>query len=679
MLIENKSDSRRITKRTSLAGMLSERTFLAKESSTEGKTIDSLPGGGMLIAMIAGGFMRKLKLISIIFAVISILTACQPKYFPLPDIPSGQPSTGNKGEWDAYFEEGDGLSAETAYVISDIDAITSMRELIASGSTDFKGIYFKATDLDLTDNFTPIGTGELPFNGIFEGPSNEDRAEIQLAVTETDQEYVGLFGGLGNNAEVRYINVSGSVKNDTPDGRAGMIAGILGNNAIIEHCSVSGSVEAAMAGGLVGKVNAGGIIKDSANYADVTGIQHAGGITGAINGNSKEPGEEAEIPVISNCHNYGNVSSTSSSGTRRTGGIAGEATNAKLSHCYNEEEATVTGSYELGGISGQTTSGSIIEYCENRGTIVITEGITNPSSIGGITGGLGAKAVITDSANYATINIPAATLLGGIAGKANTGNIVDSYNAGNITGASSVGGIAGELSSSSTYQITEDFTASASNNAIITGSASNVGGIVGSMSGNSSIEAVETSKKITNSGEVNGNGNTGGIVGYAQSGCTISDTSNTGSITATGTATNDRAGGIIGYQMGATLSDSTNTGAITADDYAGGVVGFVAGAEGEIRDSENTGTVSGSYAGGILGGLRQVNCNFIAVESASGKTEGTNHGSFIGSIVGTVNIGFTSCYIDGTLLSNDNPITTDGYIGYYREPQEFNPTYGVLE
>ena len=245
----------------------------------------------------------------------------------------------------------------------------SLRNLIAEGTTDFSGVYFRATDMDLTSGFAPIGTGELPFNGIFEGPSDADRAEIKITVNETDQEYVGLFGGLGEGAIVRYINVSGIVKNETSEGRAGMIAGILGNGALIEYCSAEGSVEATtskgMAGGIVGKVNAGGTIRNSTNNATVTGSMYAGGIAGAINGDSKEEGQVAGIPIIDGCHNDGAVSSTGS-GTVMAGGIVGEARNATISNCYTTESSSVSGSYQVGGIAGQTTGGATIENSENR-------------------------------------------------------------------------------------------------------------------------------------------------------------------------------------------------------------------------------------------------------------------------------------------------------------------------
>ena len=623
--------------------------------------LDNLPGGVGLFAIKAGGFMKQLKFVFILFAVLFVLTACQPKYILIPPAllnPSGNDS---KGDWDAYFEEGNGLSSDTAYVISNIDDIASMRELIASGKTDFKGVYFKATNLDLTNNFSPIGTGELPFNGIFEGPSNEDRAEIQLTVNETEQEYIGLFGGLGENAEVRYINVSGSVKNDTPDGRAGMIAGILGNNAIIENCSATGSVEATMAGGLVGKVNAGGIIKDSVNNATVTGTEYAGGITGAINGNAKEPGEDAGIPSITNCYNYGNISVPDSSTTKMAGGIAGEARNAIIANCVNDETATITGAYQTGGIVGQTTGNAIIKGCTNKGTITSPEEATEPKSIGGISGGLGGKAIIENSINYGTINLPKAKEIGGIAGNANTGTIIDSYNEGNITGISEVGGIVGTISAGF-YKITENFTPNTSNKGEIKGSASNIGGIIGSMSGNSSIDSSAPSKKIVNSGMIQGNGNTGGIVGYAQAGCTIDNTSNTGSITATGAANTNRAGGIVGNISNSTINSSNNSGDISGY-YAGGIIGAITN-ESSINNTENAGKISGTYCGGILGCLWNVPSDFNSIKTTSSNITGTTkNGSVIGHVRGTPSITLINCYVDDILLSEENPITTERYIG----------------
>ena len=606
--------------------------------------------------------MKILKNVFILFAVLFIVTACQPRYIFIPSDIINPPAEDNGGKWDDYFEGGDGLSSATAYVISDSNDIQTIRNLIAEGTTDFSGVYFRATDMDLTSGFAPIGTGELPFNGIFEGPSDADRAEIKITVNETDQEYVGLFGGLGEGAIVRYINVSGIVKNETSEGRAGMIAGILGNGALIEYCSAEGSVEATtskgMAGGIVGKVNAGGTIRNSTNNATVTGSMYAGGIAGAINGDSKEEGQVAGIPIIDGCHNDGAVSSTGS-GTVMAGGIVGEARNATISNCYTTESSSVSGSYQVGGIAGQTTGGATIENSENRGKITAPDTVTNPKYIGGISGGLGGNAEIKNSVNYAAINIPTATEIGGVAGNVNSASIINSYNEGAITGTSSIGGIAGSMNNSK-YEITEDFTAEVSNNAAITGSASNVGGIIGSISNNSSVTSTDTTKKIINSGTVNSNGNSGGIVGYADNKCTINNVSNEGDVKSATDANSKRAGGIVGVISNSTLINGINDGEVVGH-YAGGLVGAITNAS-SIENSQNTGKVSGTYSGGILGCLWNVSSYFNSVDSTSANIEGTtNHGSVIGHVRGNnLSITLVNCHVDNTLVTD---ITQEGYIG----------------
>ena len=102
--------------------------------------------------------------------------------------------------------------------------------------------------MDLTNtDFTPIGTEEHPFEGIFEGPSEADKAEIKLSITRNDLDYAGLFGVLGENAEVRNLSVSGTIDNtrinqdttnDLPTPSSGLITPIEPFCAFIRKLSL---------------------------------------------------------------------------------------------------------------------------------------------------------------------------------------------------------------------------------------------------------------------------------------------------------------------------------------------------------------------------------------------------------------------------------------------------------
>jgi hypothetical protein len=155
-----------------------------------------------------------------------------------------------------------------------------------------------------------------------------------------------------------------------------------------------------------------------------------------------------------------------------------------------------------------------------------------------------------------------------------------------------------------------------------------------------------------NYGNVDGEGEVGGIIGHAEKDCNISYCTNSGSIT----ATNYGVGGIVGRFKGNTVSHCVNIGTITGkyntfnndpSAYAGGIVGM-GGGDGFYENPErfvslidkciNSGLVTGTNStGGIIGRAYYLdkvsNCiNTGAVSSSSGA---------MGCIAGEVEYGGT--------------------------------------
>ena len=121
----------------------------------------------------------------------------------------------------------------------------------------------------------------------------------------------------------------------------------------------------------------------------------------------------------------------------------------------------------------------------------------------------------------------------------------------------------------------------------VTGSASNTGGLIGEIvTGTVQLSNLENNAKVENT--KNGNSRSGGIVGQVTTNAkvTLTDCTNKGAIT-TNTASNSYAGGIVSAYQSGTLT---------------------------IRNCENTGTLTGTYNGTMLGWYTSIRSITISTE-----------------------------------------------------------------
>ena len=162
---------------------------------------------------------------------------------------------------------------------------------------------------------------------------------------------------------------------------------------------------------------------------------------------------------------------------------------------------------------------------------------------------------------------------------------------------------------------------------------------------------------------VTGRANVGAVVGHITQG-TVSNVSATGAVTAVGSSGGDgeKAGGLVGStgSASALIEYSYSTATVTAgDDYAGGLVGE---SKGEIRASYATGaaTATGSYAGGLVG--KNDGSGIIKASYATGAASGADHvGGLAGQAVGNI----LSSYSRGAPSSSSSPAGTNvgGLVG----------------
>lgn len=204
----------------------------------------------------------------------------------------------------------------------------------------------------LTNDWTPIGTGEAEYFGTFEG-----NGKTISGIYISGGENVGLFGSVRGDATVKNLYINDA---NITGKNAGALAG--SNLGTVSNVKVTYSkINAAENGGGVMGENEGNLTE--CYFAN--GEVHAGSFCGGICGKNNEG-------IISSCYSLSNVSSLS-----YVGGISGQNTGT-ITKCFNGGDISSTNNY-AGGICGSSSYGTI-NNCYNTGEI---SGI---SYVGGIVG-----------------------------------------------------------------------------------------------------------------------------------------------------------------------------------------------------------------------------------------------------------------------------------------------------
>jgi hypothetical protein len=210
------------------------------------------------------------------------------------------------------------------------------------------------------EGWQPIGTSDDGFIGSFDGQGYEIR---DLFINRPDEDYVGLFGEVGQEGVTKDI----SVVNLTVIGDH-YVGGLVGHTeGTATNCYAAGRVTGQEhIGCLVG--HNGGIVSNSHSSGSVIGDSRVGGLVGwnqatlsdsyatcSVTGNSSVGGL-----VGDNWHYKGSVSNSYSTGTviggRRVGGLVGL-----------NDYGSVTHSYSIGRVRGESDVGGLVGY--NKGTV----------------------------------------------------------------------------------------------------------------------------------------------------------------------------------------------------------------------------------------------------------------------------------------------------------------------
>lgn len=216
------------------------------------------------------------------------------------------------------------------YTVYNANGLMNIAELVNGGKSDIN--ITLDTDIDLTGkDWTPIGTDyDNSYKGTFDGGGHTIKG---LTVTTNDQ-FVGLFGSIGNAGTVKNVMMEGvQITKNHSSGFAGGVAGY--SDGTIENCSVSGSVSGTVyVGGVVGAQWEGSITGCSSS-ATVKGTVYVGGVTGQTNSSATLTACYATGNVIIEIDPVKNISG---------GGLVGFNGGNGVLACYATGNVTSTGS-----------------------------------------------------------------------------------------------------------------------------------------------------------------------------------------------------------------------------------------------------------------------------------------------------------------------------------------------
>ena len=249
------------------------------------------------------------------------------------------------------------------YVIDIVQGLEVFRNSVNSGKTTYnaKDVYVQlGANIDLNNvEWSPIGTKEKPFKGIFDG-----NGKTVSNVVAAGDNNIGFFGYANTctikNLKLANVNVTGS-------DCVGAVAGQVYSSSTIDNCHVSGNIKVegkTNVGGIVGKyyvkVSNSSVIGDGVTTSYVKGVYDQKDLEGDNVGGIMGHGGE-------NNNFAGNtVSNITISGTRKVGGIVGTTNrDTDLSNCTVQNvkiETTATADYAASNASSMDLGGLIGHY-----------------------------------------------------------------------------------------------------------------------------------------------------------------------------------------------------------------------------------------------------------------------------------------------------------------------------
>ncbi|MEA4896497.1 MAG: hypothetical protein VB064_14725, partial [Oscillospiraceae bacterium] len=276
------------------------------------------------------------------------------------------------------FESGSGAKNDP-YIIVSAEQLALLAWQVTDQRQDTAGKYYKlGDDINLAGRlWTRIGyatmlsenvyTGGKAFNGTFDG----DNRDISNLTIQTNQDFFGLFGVIGQAGVVKNVNIaSGSVTATASNyGGLGAIAGV--NYGVIYHCTNAADVSGIRdVGGIAG-------ISGAVNKTITTSLIYRCGNTGAVSGTRDVGGVTSfNAGTVSECYNTGAVEATNV-----TFGVAGGV----VGYHY-EGGAFLDSSYNIGSVTGKYAGGVASKVLDNVVRDCYSSGAVSGEGSGGLVG-----------------------------------------------------------------------------------------------------------------------------------------------------------------------------------------------------------------------------------------------------------------------------------------------------
>ena len=276
--------------------------------------------------------------------------------------------------------------ADTPFQIAGAAQLAELAQYVNAGDAAFVSAHYVLTDdvnLSAYGNWTPIGTINQPFAGVFDG---QNHVVTGLKIDRENEEYQGLFGYVSGTDDKHRAQVKNVVVRDAQIRAQTEVGAVVGRYGQFTQGFVEPLENCAMIGGTIQGTSGSGSQSSC-----------VGGIVGRACGE------------IQRCYATGDI--IGADNAREYGGIVGETYKA-VNACYWTGRLSALGSYadDFGGIAG--TARGAVTNCYTTGDI--TGSLDNAATLGSIVG-----CALDRVANcYATGSVKGWRAIGGIAGQA---------------------------------------------------------------------------------------------------------------------------------------------------------------------------------------------------------------------------------------------------------------------
>ena len=276
--------------------------------------------------------------------------------------------------------------ADTPFQIASAAQLAELAQYVNAGDATFVSAHYVLTDdvnLSAYGNWTPIGTINQPFAGVFDG---QNHVVTGLKIDRSQGECQGLFGYVSGTDDKHRAQVK---------------------NVVVRDAQIRAWTEVGAVVGRYGRFTAG--------YVEP--LENCAMIGGTIQGTSGSMGQSSSVGgivgracgEIQRCYATGNI--IGADNAREYGGIVGESYKT-VNACYWTGRLSALGSYadDFGGIVGNAYDA--VTNCYTTGDI--TGSLNNAATLGSIVGC--AMDRVTNC--YATGSVKGWRAIGGIAGQA---------------------------------------------------------------------------------------------------------------------------------------------------------------------------------------------------------------------------------------------------------------------